>query len=478
MTRATAILLSACLVLGTASAVEGAPPDAFETARAELEEGLVGALVDVARWCQKSRVYGERDRTYERVLELRPDHAEARKWLQFQQKSGEWVRIGKYRRPNDKSKELAAEGGTRQRDAYNAFGEAALELILSEESALPLARRRTEAKRLIEVAPDVASVREFLGEAPAPEGEGWVLLETQTSARQRPELRALAGELQVGAPAPTPTEVDPKDRDLGVQFTASVANDVVRVYATTTAAEAGSIANVVHSSGAFFRSTLGVDTVLPEGFQVYVFGGRDVGQTFVSNYYRLGSSDRQRMASLASAVVGDAQLGAWCDTSVERKDAIARLTISTLSRERWPNAVQQGWVWEGLGLYLSYRLTGTRMTLFVVDAEARASDAGTTKELTDADNWIAEAAALLNGERPPRLAFLVGKKLSAMVTRDVVHSYALAAYLLEGHPGATGKILDLIEGGTSPIPAFEEVLGYDATYLDERLARWLVEQGR
>ena len=58
---------------------------------------------------------------------------------------------------------------------------------------------------------------------------------------------------------------------------------------------------------------------------------------------------------------------------------------------------------------------------------------------------------------------------------DLVWSYALGTYLVEGMPDKTKRLLRELGDGTAPHVAFPRTLGYDLPTLEARLLRWLRE---
>ena len=88
----------------------GASADALETGRAQAAQLVVGDLEDLADWCSKNGLAGERDRIYESILQLDPDHARARKGLRYERdKEGAWVRKRSYRAPRNRSQKTWPE---------------------------------------------------------------------------------------------------------------------------------------------------------------------------------------------------------------------------------------------------------------------------------------------------------------------------------------------------------------------------------
>ena len=90
-------------------------------------------------------------------------------------------------------------------------------------------------------------------------------------------------------------------------------------------------------------------------------------------------------------------------------------------------------------------------------------------------NWLEEGRRLLSGPNAPHLEFLLGKSVNNMRDEDLLFSYVLAAYLLEGRPKETPTILRRIGAGNHPVKVLEEELGRPLREIEARLLRWLEE---
>ena len=90
---------------------------------------------------------------------------------------------------------------------------------------------------------------------------------------------------------------------------------------------------------------------------------------------------------------------------------------------------------------------------------------------------MAEGRALLLREDAPRLAFLLGDDVNALSDRDLLHSFVLAAYLLEGRRSEVPELLRLVGAGEHPVHAFESALGAPLPAIEARMRRWLEETG-
>ena len=79
-------------------------------------------------------------------------------------------------------------------------------------------------------------------------------------------------------------------------------------------------------------------------------------------------------------------------------------------------------------------------------------------------------------QNPVELATVLGRDLSTMGVEDVLVSYALAAFLVEGRPEATPVLLKAVGQNVPPADAIQSALGLTVPELQERLVRWLSER--
>jgi hypothetical protein len=124
-----------------------------------------------------------------------------------------------------------------------------------------------------------------------------------------------------------------------------------------------------------------------------------------------------------------------------------------------------------------HELVGTRLTWFF-DTRGYQPQTATglwsRLQAPEAD-WFSVASELFEAEGTPSLVFLLGREINDMREQDVLVSYILAAYLLEGHPQQTPLLLTRLGQGRHPVRVFEETLGYPIHTIEARLHRWLLE---
>ena len=72
--------------------------------------------------------------------------------------------------------------------------------------------------------------------------------------------------------------------------------------------------------------------------------------------------------------------------------------------------------------------------------------------------------------------FLLSKNLNQMTIEDLLHSYMLAAYLIEGRPDDVVKLLRSFGEKIPPAQAVGEVLDMTLPGLETRVVRWARER--
>ena len=89
-------------------------------------------------------------------------------------------------------------------------------------------------------------------------------------------------------------------------------------------------------------------------------------------------------------------------------------------------------------------------------------------------NWLGLAHGVLTKEKPPTLPFVLGKDVNQLTADDLLVSYGLSVYLIEGHPDLAPKILR--RAAKEPaVTVLEEELGVTLKELQSDLTEWLKE---
>jgi len=87
-----------------------------------------------------------------------------------------------------------------------------------------------------------------------------------------------------------------------------------------------------------------------------------------------------------------------------------------------------------------------------------------------------EALQTLTRDPAPDIAKVLETDLPAMGVDDMLISYALAAYLVEGRPEAVSVVLQGVGAGTKSAEVLQTALGLSMPELQARLIQWLKER--
>ena len=175
-------------------------------------------------------------------------------------------------------------------------------------------------------------------------------------------------------------------------------------------------------------------------------------------------------------------LARWDPDPAARRDAIVRHAIGLYLRDAYALGPEQAWAFEGIGLYLSRLLTGTRASIFLSGKEADDADvAGKVADFADGErNWMSDAHALLGAEPAPDLVSLLAKPLADLTVDDRVIAYALAAFCIEAKPRETPALLRSLaavaRGRGTTEEAIGKNLGLDPASLRRLVVQWLEER--
>ncbi|MDA1193563.1 MAG: hypothetical protein O2894_00085 [Planctomycetota bacterium] len=475
MSRAGLVLLLAvCLLVAAPQPVGAEPPD-----REARIARLVADLDEFGTACQAAKLFKERNETYELLLRFAPDHPDARKWLKFKRtREGAWERPAGYKPPRN-MKTVSAEI-VASREAYgNRFADDTLAWIAAREPALTAALRATLLQEVALVAPHRADVRELHGEVQTAEGP-WILRESLKAATRRGALKQAAADALADAPAAREDRPNRTENATRIAWKTILQGARVRVVGTVEAAEASRAHGIATAAFPLFEAAYG--NPVPE----------------MPNYvFMLVCTDTERDTLLESHPASTAEFRAFAKNlasgwfpktttayarsaeAARRLEWVGRQTMGSLLRRRFSVRTAQGWAFEGFGLYLGHLLTGERQTFYVRRTQYDGStdrDGDLWEKLTaEGADWRALGRTLLAGPRAPDLRLLLGKEVNQMDTEDLLASFLLAAYILEGRPEQVAAVLEAVGAGKRADEIVEGALGLDMASLELRLRRWLDE---
>jgi hypothetical protein len=452
---------------------DGEGEGSIEAQRAKAREALVERLNRLATWCNDKELFIERDRIWRTVLEIAPDDNTARKGLRYARNvDGSW----KEPAPRDLKnigKRWLEDLPKRENDAYAPYGDALLAMARVPE------RKPSERDELIAeirtIAPNHAGLHQWLGDVLM--GDRWVMPETAVAKERRAAIRAAVKRgIEVGAPFETvpPGEIESQ---LGVTWKTVLQGENVRLLTTGTEEEGLRIARACEAAGTVLDCALGSEMRYPGGYTIYVLTEAGEKEAFLAHLPGLAEEDRARLAGLeGTGIPGSSNVALFAPDPARRIDAGVRHTIGNVLGITLGVTHKTAWAWEGIGLYLTRELVGTRLTWFVSE-DADPTIANLRGKLTSPEsNWIQEAYDLLATGTAVPLDDLMRRGLDRFDVPCALTGYALVAYLLEGRPEAALPFITRCARGEDPATITSEVLKRTPVELQERVVQWLSER--
>ena len=186
--------------------------------------------------------------------------------------------------------------------------------------------------------------------------------------------------------------------------------------------------------------------------------------------------DKEAIESVSSFWLDWHTLSVVDQEKPSRMDGVSRQCMAWLLKDRFGISSRHGWVFEGVGLYLSYRVVGTRLGIFV--RESKYTSEGSPEDLLarlrgSRSNWFRIAHEVLNSEYKPNFAFMLGKDVNNLTGEELMYGYVLSAYLLEVFPEKAPDVLKRIGAGDAPATVIEETFGAKLDEVERTLLTWL-----
>ncbi len=453
---------------------------AFEAAMDAAQGDLVDKLDGLAGWCSQKKLLLEKARIYEIVLRFDPDHKKARKVLGFKRRKGVWIQSSTYREPRNYNSSALELLPAKRTETVRFYIDEVL-AIMERTEALPNLLRREKLNLLLELGPEDERVRKALGQSKV--GDRWVLSETSNALATRAEVQTLARECLAGADLGQVDDPIPVEQSLLLPWKHILQTNYVRVAGTTTEEEVTNVMRVTEAAGDLFRKLFDSRTYHLPGFHIYVMEPGHQKDKFMALHPLILDKDRAFIESLeAAGIPNTAQVAVWANTPRERLDRVTRQSIGYFLSEEFGIGLEHGWAWEGFGMYLTYQLTGTRLTFYMEPGryEAQGQEGENQRELMKRlyypnSDWLLEARNYFTSNRRPSLGFSLGRKVNDLTSEDLLISYVLARYLLEGWPIETPQMLRRIGSGGRPQAVVPEVFGMPFRELERRFWLWLEE---
>jgi hypothetical protein len=452
-------------------------PAAFVTRRAALAAEAVPRLEALAAWCAQHKLYLERHRLYEGLLSIEPDHSDARRGLKYFRRREGWVQSRGYRVPRNHDDAALVEYRERFQREVGPYRDGVLALLADRDLRVPPAAREAAVRELLTFTPDDVELRRSVGEARGV--DGWVLLETASTLRARAELAHFAEACIEGAPRSERAEATRDERGVALPWTTGRETERVRVLGTVNATEIAEAAEVAHAVGDYFERVFRQREAHRPGFRVYLLRVPEQAVHLRALSHGVDPADLDRTFGVGSVGgwIAPNAFGQWSPDRERRLDGTARQALGAMLLDAFGVDTSNGWVWEGLGLYLVEHLVGTRKTYFIDrGAQGASTSVFLWKELQDPrTDWFDTARGLIEAGSAPSLEFLIGRPVDTMRDEDLLFSYVLAAYLFEGRPREVPELLRRLGAGEHPVSVFEGVFGISIPQLEARLLRWLEE---
>ena len=438
--------------------------ESFEGARYELLGRTEKQLEELAVWCHDQRLYLERDRCYEALIAIDPEHAQARKFLRYHKTARDgWEQQG-YKAPKNRAEEPLAELGRRRAELEAGFR---TELAaLAERFDLAGAERTSLQDDILLLVPDDIEVRARRGEVRGPQG-AWILAETAAALERRPDLEAHA-EILRGASVPIESDAALEDSQ---SWRSALHSAHARLRGSCDAKESKKLLRHTETAVTLFELAFGEAPTLPDNYTIYVLGDSRSREEFLAEHPQAEASLQMLEHGFSSVWTADrSTLVVSSEDPEGRLGHTSRQTIQRMLAETFGISPSQGWAYEGFGLALAELVTGSPEVARNTGVFAGHWVWGDEKTL-----WTA-ASALVRSGKAPALQSLLSEDIAAFTREDVLLAYAFARYLLEGQGASAGKLLGACGYDMRPAAVvLEEVLGRDLATVEARFTRWVTD---
>jgi hypothetical protein len=442
----------------------------FVQEHATMRTALVGRLLELATWCAKSELYGERDSLYRRVLAIDAENYEARKGLRYAHNpDGSWKEPAPRPAVNLNKKALE-ELPARRDEVLHPYRDALLALLAKEKDAATLAP--AVHAELLQLDPDDPRVHALVGEVL--DGGQWMLAETVTGKKRRADIRALVKSNLEGKIDASALQPEAAEAPLADAWSCGTATELVRVLGANGSSDCDAVARLLHASARVFGGVFGIEVKRPASFTFFLMPGPARGP-FLDRVTDLSPELKALLAKAPGGGLPNGHGTALFEVDPGRRnDCAVRNALGELFRSNFDIQLEHGWAWEGLGLYLTRELVGTRFTWYVL---ANPSTESLHKSLLKPDsNWMNEGLKILTAANAPDLATVLAKPVSELAIPDMLVGYVFGAYLVEGRPEQAAEFLRRIGAGAAVEDVSRSVLGLSLRDLREHLLRWLKER--
>lgn len=468
--RSTSVALEPTHRLAAAAANDYAP----------LRVAVIRELEEYAQWCGSVKLAADRDGALRAILRFDAEHELARRGLKHtRQRDGTWAPPAKPAESKNANKNFEAQSRERREKLATGLLERASPLLAAQALDAPARRKLREelVADVLAIEPEHVAGRALGGEARR--GDAWVLRETAASDAWRAKSKAAVQEVIARVPTPESIAIRPNEEQLGVAWTHAVATPRVRVLTTGGVEEARKAAVMCHAAIERFANLAGFTTDLNNEYTVYLLTSAPARDAWIGNWPGWSAAQREQFKVWAGCgVPGEIHQARWDADEARRLDGAVRYTLGLMCwRELKFDHLRCAWAWEGLGLYLTNELVGTHYTWF---ASAPAAGDAETKELlgklalSDV-NWTREHYQRVKRGKGTHFAKLCETGIDAFGADDMLASYSLASYLIEGRGEELPALLRAL-GATKPAEALGALFDGDLAQGDARMLRWLAER--
>lgn len=444
-----------------------AQSEEFNRERTAQRTVLIERMLKLAAWCHDQQIFVERDKVWRQVIEIDTNNMEARKGLRYaRNQDGTW-KDPPTRSLQNMNKKALEEFPAKRSEAVRPYRDALLELLPKEPE--PDIVARVLYADVLALDPDDARIHELQGDVK--DGERWVLSETVRGKQRRGEIKSIVKTANETPVASEPTPPSAAEATWADAWSCAVTAKELRVLGCGGSTDCEALARTLVACRTAVGGILGVELKQPEVFNFYVVSGTAARNAFLERY-ALGEDAR----NFLSKSPGGGLPGGNCTVLFEadgkrRTDCAVRNAISHYLWLNFGIHDRNGWAWEGLGIYLTRELVGTRFTWYSLAGPN--ANALKTSLLVPESNWMNEGLKVLGSAD---LATVLAKPVTEFGLEDMLVSYVFGAYLIEGQPEKVAEFLRRAGKDVKPEEISRGVFGWSMATLQDHLVRWLQER--
>jgi hypothetical protein len=451
--------------------------DPCVTAHTEAVQALKTGLLELAEWSAKQKLDRERARVLETVLVYDPEDATARAGLGYvKAKSGGWERSAKWKEPGNKDASELGEFKKKKAEVAGVFLDGMTKLLEENRRDLEPALKARIVGDMSAIDPNDPRTKRASGEAEA--GGKWVLAETAAGPPRRKQLQAWAKAAITAAGTPEAVEAAGNENSFDIKWTAIVTTENLRVLGNGSKDEVTKVAVLCQAAGELFAKTFDAETTHQTGYRtpIYLIADDGAKADFLRKNKSIKPEEREHYARLGGFNV-DGTYVVWAADEPARIDTAVRMIIGSFMAKNFGiSGREHGALYEGVGIHLSWFLTGTRLTWTIGKRKyAESGPDGLEEKLkkTGAD-WFAPGFELMRGKDRPPLRPLLAKHVNDLETTDMLASFMLGVWLIEGRKDDAPRFLRAA-GRNQVDEGSREAFGLELNQLEQRLVRWAKE---